>query len=324
MAFAAPYAVSLRYPQTAAIALSRRSALFSTLSIFAPIPSSSLSVAADADDTLRRIESLLLRASEAWGKALDPNYPNPQASLEEACKIIDTIVALDPDHTEWLEARGQVRIDAKRFEEAVSDFSEVVRRNPTNSKAYSGRALAYEGLAEWQNAVQDYTKALEEAKVLTGVIEPYIVNSRGNAFASLGQYQDALRDYLLSFQGFQRAKQLDGAIYAASNAALMHIQLGDEMEGMRELMGVARRAPASIDMRAALAALYWSQGLEQAAEDEWHFTCNNINSGQVFDSCALYMDPEWLLRIRRWPPIMVEYMQNFLKLKSSPPNPESK
>lgn len=76
----------------------------------------------------------------------------------------------------------------------------LVFRNPTNFKAYSGRALAYEGLAEWDNAVQDYTKALEQAQLLTGYVEPYIINSRGNAFASLGQYQDALQDYLLSVQ----------------------------------------------------------------------------------------------------------------------------
>lgn len=314
MAVVRPSVVSLQ-AATPGISFSRRSALLATFGIL--VPNSSSSTAVDADETLRRIEPLLQRASEAWGNALDPNNSRPQASLEEACKIFDTIVALDPDHTEWLEARGQVRIDAKRFEEAVSDFSEVVQRNPSNFKAYSGRALAYEGLAEWDNAVQDYTKALEQAQLLTGYVEPYIINSRGNAFASLGQYQDALQDYLLSVQGFQRAKQLDGAIYAASNAALMRIQLGDEVKGMKELMGVARRAPASIDMRAALAALYWSQGLEQAAEDEWRFTCDNINPGQVFDSCALYRDPDWLRRIRRWPPIMVEHMEDFLKLKSS-------
>lgn len=266
---------------------------------------------------LSRIEPLLLQASEAWGNGLDPSNPRRDASLNLACKIFDTIVDIDPDHSEWLEARGQVRIDAKRFREAISDFDEVVRRNPNNFKAYSGRALAREGLADWEYAVKDYTKALEEARLSTGYVEPYVVNSRGNALASLGRYADALQDYILSVQGFQKAKELDGAIYAAGNAALMRIQLGDEVKGMKELMGVARRAPASIDMRAALAALYWSQGLEQSAEEEWHFACENINAGGVYDSCALYKDMDWLRRIRRWPPIMVERMGNFLRLRSS-------
>jgi hypothetical protein len=32
---------------------------------------------------------------------------------------------------------------------------------------------------------------------------------------------------------------------------------------------IARRAPGSADMRAALAALYWSEGRVEAAEDQW-------------------------------------------------------
>ena len=73
-------------------------------------------------------------------------------------------------------------------------------RSPKNFKAYSGRALAYEGLAEWEKAVLDYTRALEQVQLSTGSIDPYIANSRGNAFSSLGRYSEALQDYLLSLQ----------------------------------------------------------------------------------------------------------------------------
>lgn len=49
-------------------------------------------------------------------------------------------------------------------------------------------------------------------------------------------------------------------MFAASNAALMLAEL-EEAPGaaMREMQRVARRAPGSADMRAALAALYWAQ-----------------------------------------------------------------
>ena len=50
-----------------------------------------------------------------------------------------------------------------------------------------------------------------------------------------------------------------GAVFAASNAALALAQLGDEGGATAEMQRVARRAPGSADMRAALAALYWSQ-----------------------------------------------------------------
>lgn len=52
---------------------------------------------------------------------------------------------------------------------------------------------------------------------------------------------------------------VSGAIFAASNAAIMLVQLGDEAGAVLEMQRIARRAPGSADMRAALAALYWSQ-----------------------------------------------------------------
>ena len=39
---------------------------------------------------------------------------------------------------------------------------------------------------------------------------------------------------------------------------------------------IARRAPGSVDMRAALAAVYWGLGREQDAESEWEFACQQI------------------------------------------------
>ena len=50
-----------------------------------------------------------------------------------------------------------------------------------------------------------------------------------------------------------------GAVVASSNAALALVQLGDEPAAIKEMQKASRRAPGSADLRAALAALYWSQ-----------------------------------------------------------------
>jgi hypothetical protein len=73
---------------------------------------------------------------------------------------------------------------------------------------------------------------------------------------------------------------------------------------------VARRAPGSSDTRAALAALYWRAGNYEQAEAAWQFACENITAG-----CRKYEDREWLQVVRRWPPVMVAYLQDFLRLK---------
>ena len=65
---------------------------------------------ASADDVdLSRIEPLLSQAAEAWARAFDPNDSGTKDyNLDIANRLFDKIVALDPLHTEWLEARGQV------------------------------------------------------------------------------------------------------------------------------------------------------------------------------------------------------------------------
>ena len=54
-----------------------------------------------------------------------------------------------------------------------------------------------------------------------------------------------------------------------------------------------RKAPGSVDMRAALAALLWEAGREAEAEGEWGFACTAIATG-----CKKYQDGDWLSRIR--------------------------
>ncbi len=66
-----------------------------------------------------------------------------------------------------------------------------------------------------------------------------------------------------------------------------------------------RRYPDFTDMRAALAASMWAAGKEADAESNWE---------RVDD--ARYKDRVWLRSERRWPPKMVEALENFLDLKS--------
>jgi hypothetical protein len=42
----------------------------------------------------------------------------------------------------------------------------------------------------------------------------------------------------------------------------------------------------------------------------WQFACESITSG-----CRKYVDAEWLVTVRRWPPVMVGYLQDFLQLR---------
>lgn len=139
---------------------------------------------------------------------------------------------------------------------------------------------------------------------------------------SLGRWEEARECYLESADGFRiskgyldpsggSSKRLYGQVYAASNAALMLAQLGDDGGATREMEVMLRKGPGSVDIRAALAAQYYADGRTNRAEEMWDAACTKIAVG-----CRKYKDEEWLHVIRRWPPLMVERMQNFLQLRT--------
>jgi tetratricopeptide (TPR) repeat protein len=66
----------------------------------------------------------------------------------------------------------------------------------------SNRALAYEGLSDWEGALRDYSEVIRLSRDIGGV-PPYVLNSRGNALASLGRFDEALADYNEATSVFQ-------------------------------------------------------------------------------------------------------------------------
>eukprot|EP00198_Chlamydomonas_reinhardtii_P007367 XP_001696703.1 TPR-repeat protein [Chlamydomonas reinhardtii] len=242
--------------------------------------------------------------------------------FQDAVNLLTQCIAAQPEEPRWREMRGQALVDGKNFSAAISDFDTALDFTPgadlvVRARLLSGRALAREGLGEWAAALDDYQSAMEFAGAAGESVDPYILNSIGNCLNSLGRWSDAREAYLASSEVFQGARgfrarngattpRLDGAIFAASNAALMRAQMG--------MVRISRRAPGSADMRAASAALFWAAGRRQEAEEAWEYACDRITVG-----CVKYTDMDWLGRIRRWPPAMVGRMQEFLQLKGLKP-----
>ncbi|GIL59205.1 hypothetical protein Vafri_13885 [Volvox africanus] len=246
--------------------------------------------------------------------------------FQDAVNLLTECIAAEPGSARWREMRAEALVDGKNFPAAVQDFNAALALLPdkdlvTRARLLSGRALANEGLSDWEAALADYQRGMDLAAEAGESLDPYVLNSIGNCLNSLGRWEDAREQYLASAAVFQQARgfrgrngstspRLDGAIFASSNAALMRAQMGDTDGAVQEMVRIARRAPGSADMRAALAALYWGQGRRQEAEEMWEFACDRITVG-----CAKYTDLDWLGRIRRWPPLMVDRMADFLALK---------
>jgi len=206
------------------------------------------------------------------------------------------LIKLFPRNPAVWSNRGNVRLSQSKIEGAINDYNHAIVLAPNQPDPYLNRGIAYEIVQDWERAIEDYNQVLE-----LNPDDAMAYNNRGNAKAGRGDYEGAITDY-------EKASSLnpDFAI-ARSNAALSHYQVGDEQEALDETRKLVRKYPNFPDVRAALTAMLWAERQEGEAESNWV---------AVMGSDARYRDVEWLEKVRRWPPRMVEAIDNFLSLNN--------
>ncbi|KAG5181980.1 hypothetical protein JKP88DRAFT_245905 [Tribonema minus] len=264
-----------------------------------------------ASDAFRLFDNRQLAASEKrFGEAI--------AAWEKVNRPLDEVASL-------VKARGNVRVqtDLKKFDGALDDYNLVLRlmeedgaRLPDGTARYSEypdtfvqRGLAYEGLADWEAAVADYTAAIDLWGGGRGPdTNPYALTFRGNALAFLGRYKQAVEDYEAADNLFTQQRSPDRALDARANRALALYEIGNRHDAVRLMKSVLRRQPGYADLHVAIAADAWGRRDAETAEREWAFACQNTDVG-----CAKYKSMEWVTGIRRWPPSLSAQLGNFLE-----------
>ena len=199
-----------------------------------------------------------------------------------------------PENPALWSNRGNVRISQNKLVEAIADYDQSIKLYPSFPDAYLNRGIAFEGLKKWENAINDYNRVLELNPEDAGAY-----NNRGNAKAGMGDYGSAIGDY-------QKAMELDrNFVFAQDNYALSLYQVGEKTKAIKIIQGMVRKYPKFADIRAALTVILWSEGKQGEAESNWV---------SVMGLDQRYKDVNWVKNMRRWPPIMVDNLQNFLSL----------
>jgi tetratricopeptide (TPR) repeat protein len=224
-----------------------------------------------------------------------------QASREgrfsEALPLWDQVLQLAPQDAAAWSNRGNVQLALGDPLAAIADQDRALELEPASSDAHLNRGTAEEALARWGEAAADYRWILEQADG---------GESRASALYNLGNVQGSQGDWDAARASYAAASLArPGFAMARASEALAAFQLGDLEAAEQQLRSIIRRYPLFADARAGLTALLWQQGGRGEAESHWV-------SASGLD--PRYRDPEWLLAVRRWPPVPVAALQQFLAL----------
>jgi tetratricopeptide (TPR) repeat protein len=192
--------------------------------------------------------------------------------------------------------RGITYFRLKRYDDALADFEQAVRLEPSQSSAYAYRGQAYAALQRHGEALADQDKAiwLDPSNALA-------YNARGITYSLQGRDDEALADY-------GRAIQLDpNLVLALSNRAVAHHEARRYEEALADLNRV-------IELNPTYPNAYGNRGLtysalkrhEQALADftqgiqlEPTVASHYVNRGTVYHDLERYeealADYDWAL-----------------------------
>ncbi|MBO1349636.1 MAG: tetratricopeptide repeat protein [Hormoscilla sp. GUM202] len=222
---------------------------------------------------------------KAFGAIASSDFARAELYLTQMLEIA-------PDNPAILSNRGNIRLSQNKLDEALADYNRAVELAPYVPDPYLNRGIAWEALGMWQKAIADYDRVLE---LDPNDAEAY--NNRGNAKGGLGDWPGAVAD-------FQKAFDLaPNYAFARANYALALYQAGNPEEATGTIRNLVKKYPQFADMRAALTAVLWAEGKAGDAESNWV---------AVVGLDGRYQDIDWVRNFRRWPPLMVDALEQFL------------
>ena len=107
----------------------------------------------------------------------------------ESLGCYNTTVALWPKSYIAYFKRGLCYLQQKRYEDALSDFEQVIKIRPQLSCGYLNRALVHQAMGSYQESIADLTKALE-----MGATQTRIYFLRSNLYRQIGDKKSAEQD----------------------------------------------------------------------------------------------------------------------------------
>lgn len=86
--------------------------------------------------------------------------------------------------------RGSVYANLNQWEKAIDDYTKAIEDNPRDMIAYSNLGVYFQYIGQFDRAIENYTKALE-----INPLYPFAYYNRGNCYLEMNQLDSAIKDY---------------------------------------------------------------------------------------------------------------------------------
>ena len=185
------------------------------------------------------------------------NGASPEQRIAGCTALIGSGDESDADLVSDHINRGNAHAGRQDYDEAIADYGEALKRNPTHAVAYFDRGSAYRMKRDFDKAIADYDRAI----ALDPRYEDAFVN-RGAAYAGKGDLERAVSE-------FTTALMLDGADVAAyRNRGDAYVDQGDLGLALQDYDEAIRRAPGDVDAYRSRGYLHFYAGDFAPAADD--------------------------------------------------------
>jgi tetratricopeptide (TPR) repeat protein len=141
------------------------------------------------------------QAIEYFNKSLLEDYNEKTKTLlkkiEEERKKQADAAYIDPVKSEEHKRKGNELYAEGKFAEAIVEYTEALKRDPTNYKVYSNRAACRIKLMDWARGLEDCEKCIS--------MDPTFVK----AYIRKGKIQHFLKQYHKALTTYEQALQID-------------------------------------------------------------------------------------------------------------------
>ncbi|MEC3907130.1 tetratricopeptide repeat protein [Tamlana sp. 2201CG12-4] len=188
---------------------------------------------------------------------------------------------LDENFIDALYSLACVKFDLGEFENAITDFDQVIKMAPNQPKTYLLRASAYKALEKYTKALEDYTKAI-------------IVDPNSNTFYNRGAFYMDINYFQKANDDLTTALKLNqNNSYAYFYRGASYLLLGKFTEAISDFSSALKFDSNDFDAYLGLAVAYYKINDDKNAKLNFDRANQILSINKEINSVDLYSNTYW-------------------------------